>query len=340
MLIGINSKHMSETNKLWKGQKDGFVQALQYMKGRKEGAIKSLKTPWTRFNDAGTDGIEWNTLTVIAGRSGAGKTLVKDNIINKAFVLNKGENFRVLEFQFEMLARVTAIREFSSVIGKSYKYLCSANGELAEEDLQACYEYAKERVRYPIDVVEKPISSIEMKQVIMEYMEDHKYRDDDGVEHYTKTVVTLDHSYLVKLAPFEKDKHEMLFNLAEIFTELKRIYPISFIILSQLNRNIDTPERNEDGKAGNYVLSSDLFGADALLQHADLVVGLNRPGYYKIRHYGPDRYIINDETIMVMHFLKCRNGDVRMSFFRGNFEKMTVEEIPAPPTQEKRINTR
>jgi replicative DNA helicase len=330
---------MSEIAKPWKGQKDGFVQALHYMKGRKEGVIKSIKTPWEKFNDAGTDGIEWNTLTVIAGRSGAGKTLVKDNIINSAFVLNKGENFRVLEFQFEMIGRVTALREFSSVVGKSYKYLCSANGQLADADLQACYDYAKQRVGYPIDVVEKPRTVLEIKAIIEMYMEDHMNREGE-FPTYTNTIVTLDHSYLVKLAPFEKDKHEMLYNLAEMLTELKRLYPVSFIILSQLNRNIDSPERNEDGRAGNYILTSDLMGADALLQHSDILVGLNRPGYFKVRYYGPDRYIINDENLMVMHFLKCRNGDTRMSFFKCEFEKMRVVEIPAPPTQEKRINTR
>jgi replicative DNA helicase len=330
---------MSEIAKPWKGQKDGFVQALQYMKGRKDGVIKSIKTPWAKFNDAGTDGIEWNTLTVIAGRSGAGKTLVKDNIINQAFVLNKGESFRVLEFQFEMMARVTALREFSSVVGKSYKYLCSAGSPLADTDLQACYDYAKERVRYPIDVVEKPRTVSEIKTIIEMYMEEHASVIED-VKTYTNTIVTLDHSYLVKQATYEKDKHEMLYNLGEMLTEVKRKYPISFIILSQLNRNIDSPERNEDGRAGNYILTSDLMGADALLQHADILVGINRPGYFKIRYYGPDRYIIDNENIMVMHFLKCRNGDTRMSFFKCEFEKMSLLEIPAPPRQEKRLNTR
>jgi replicative DNA helicase len=115
---------MQNTNRPWKGQRDGFTEALQYMQGRQKGIIKSIKTPWPKFNDAGTDGIEWNTLTVIGGRSGAGKTLVKDNIINKAFDLNKGENFRVLEFQFEMLSRVTAIREISSIVKKYKNDLC------------------------------------------------------------------------------------------------------------------------------------------------------------------------------------------------------------------------
>ena len=84
------------------------------------GSIKSLRTPWDKFNDATTDGLEWHSTTVIGGRPGSGKTLIKDQIIREAFKLNPAENFRVLEFQFEMLARTSAIREYSSILGKSY----------------------------------------------------------------------------------------------------------------------------------------------------------------------------------------------------------------------------
>jgi len=324
---------MSESSKPWKGQREGFTQALQYMQGRQKGLIKSIKTPWSKFNDAGVDGIEWNTLTVVAGRSGSGKTLVKDNIINNAFVLNKGEEFRILEFQFEMIARVTAIREFSSVVKLSYKTLCSAAGPLDDQILQACYEYSKGRIKYPIDVVETPCTVSQIETIIVDYMETHVNKEG---EHpiYTNTVITLDHSYLIKTEDGQ-NKADMLYALGETLTKLKRRYPIAFIILSQLNRNIENPERNEDGRAGNYVLSSDIMGADALMQHADMVVGINRPGYFKIKFYGPDKYIIHDETIMVMHFLKCRNGDTRMSFFKAHFDAMTIHEIVAPPQQKR-----
>jgi len=322
----------------WKSQRDGFQQSLIYLKGRMEGLIKSIQTPWSKFNDATTDGLEWHSMTVIGGRPGAGKTLIKDQIVREAFRLNSAENFRVLEFQFEMLARTSAIREFSSVLGKSYKYLCSADGQLSNEDLAVCYEHAKERVKIPIDIVEEPITVNELKEVIVDYMNFHATKDDEGKFEFTKTIVTLDHSLLLKKAPFEKDKFDTLYNLGEAITELKRRFPIAFIILSQLNRSIDNPERNEDGKYGNYILESDIFGSDALLQHADTLIGLNRPGKQKIRFYGPDRYLIESDKILVMHFLKCRNGDNRMSFFRAEFEKMKVTEMDTPPQQERRIS--
>lgn len=323
----------------WRSQKEGFIDSLNYLKGRQEGLIKSIKTPWEKFNDASTDGIEWNSMTVIGGRPGSGKTLIADQIIRSAFAINKGQKFRVLQFQFEMLARVSAIREYSSYLGKSYKYLCSADGVLAPEDLTRCYAYAKSRVKYPIDIVDEPCTTSTFKKIIESYMEEHsEIIDEEKV--FTKTIITLDHSLLVKKESYEKDKYETLYNLSETITYLKRKYPIAFIVLSQLNRNIDSPERNEDGKYGNYILESDLFGADALLQHADMVVGINRPGKQKIRFYGPDRYIIEDDKVLVMHFLKCRNGDNRMSFFKAEFEKMQVVEADTPPTQEKRTLTK
>ena len=109
-----------------------------------------------------------------------------------------------------------------------------------------------------------------------------------------------------------------------------------FICLSQLNRNIDSPDRAIDGKYGNYVLESDIFGSDAMLQHADTLIGLNRPAKQKIRLYGPDRYIIEDDKTLVLHFLKARNGDTRMSFFKAAFETMEIHEMDTPAQQERR----
>jgi replicative DNA helicase len=336
----MDNKDKATPKKKWNSQREGFQDSLKYLQGRMHGHIKSLKTPWPKFNDATTDGIEWNTLTVIGGRPASGKTLIAEQIVRESFPLNPGENFRVLQFQFEMLARTSAIREYSSVVGKSYKYLCSADGKLSDSDLQKCYDYAKEKVKYPIDVVEKPCTIEEFKEIVRDYMLFHATYDSEGNMIMPKVLITIDHSLLFKKASYEKDKHDMLNNLGEALTLLKRQFPLSFIVLSQLNRNIDNPERSEEGKYGNYVLESDLFGADALLQHADTVIGINRPAKQKIRFYGPDRYVIEDDRVIVLHFLKCRNGDTRLSFFRAEFEKMKIVEMITPPQQEKRLSTK
>lgn len=332
---------------LWKSQEQAYKESLSYLKGRKEGQITSLVTPWTKVNEATVNGLEWHSMTVIGGRPGSGKTLMKDQIIRSAFDLNPGDNFRVLEFSLEMLAKNSAIRSYSAFLGRSYKYLCSADGELSDADFQRCVEYAKQMTKHPIDVVEAAPTVREFKSLITDYMMHHstltskpiykegKYVGQQDIREYKNTVITLDHSILVRREKSETT-NDMLFALGEAITALKRKYPIIFIILSQLNRNIDAPERNEDGKYGNYVLESDIFGADAMLQHADTVIGINRPGKQRIRFYGPERYIIEDMDQLVMHFLKCRYGEGGLAFFKAEFEKMSIAEGVVPPTQETR----
>ena len=297
---------MSKPTESWIGQYAAFNDALKYMYKRQTGEEKSIYTPWPKFNEATTDGLEWNTLTVIGGRPGSGKTLIKDQIIRESFALNPNDTFRVLEFQYEMVGRTSAIREFSSVTGKTYKQLCSAGS---------------------LDIVSTPMTVNQMREQIDMYMNQHKG---------TKTIITLDHTMLVKRAPYQNNTLDMLFELGEFFTQCKRDYPCLFIALSQLNRNIDNPERAIDGKYGNYILESDIFGSDAMLQHADTLIGINRPAKQKIRFYGPDRFIIEDDKTIVLHFLKARNGDTGMSFFKAKFASMQIEEMETPGLQEKR----
>ena len=330
----------------WKTQRESFIESLSYLDGRKKGQITSIKTPWKKVNDATTDGIEWHSTTVIGARPSTGKTLIKDLIVTGAFKCNPLMTFRVLEFQFEMLGKNSAIREYSQNLGKSYKYLCSADGKLTDEDFEKCRVYAKAKLLYPIDMIEEACNVIEFREIIEEYMKTHSTTmiernsttgKDETKIIYKNTIVTLDHSLLLDNSPYGDDM-SMLKTLGKTVTALKRKYPIAFIIISQLNRNIDSPDRNEDGKYGNFILPSDIFGSDSLLQHADTLIGLNLPKKQKLSYYGVERYIINqDPTILAMHFLKCRNGETGVAFFRTRFEQMMIEEMPTPPRQERRM---
>ena len=119
---------------------------------------------------------------------------------------------------------------------------------------------------------------------------------------------------------------------------MKKKYPVAFVVLSQLNRNIDNPDRQRDGEYGNYILDSDIYGSDALLQHADVVMGINKPSIRKIRQYGPERFLITDEDILVFHFIKSRNGTTRISFFQLDRSNMRIIEIPTPAQATKKMS--
>jgi replicative DNA helicase len=315
-------------------ERDALRKALLKMKARRSGELKSLKSSWPKFNDAFCDGLEWRTITVVGARPGTGKTLFMEQLISDIIEENQDHKFRVLKFQFEMLDETNGIRKLSLNTGSDYNTLMS-KGEPVDKDLYLrCVQYYEDSARNDvIDVVYDPCTVDEMCATIHYYMEAHK--DEEG--NYTNTLVTIDHSALFKVGKGQKDKFEVLYALGEAMTYMKKHYPVAFLILSQLNRNIDNPDRSKDGDYGNYVLDSDLFGADALLQHADVVLGINKPSIRKIRQYGPERFIISDEDTLAFHFLKSRNGTTRLSFFKLDRNSMRIIEIATPAQASKTI---
>lgn len=313
-------------------ERDALRKALLKMKARRSGELKSLKSSWPKFNDAFCDGLEWRTITVVGARPGTGKTLFMEQLISDIIEENKDHKFRVLKFQFEMLDETNGIRKLSLNTASDYNTLMS-KGEPVDKDLYLkCVQYYEQTENTDvIDVVYDPCTVDEMCATIHYYMETHK--DEEG--NYTNALVTIDHSALLKVGKGQRDKFEVLYALGEALTYMKKHYPVAFLVLSQLNRNIDNPDRSKDGDYGNYVLDSDLFGADALLQHADVVLGINKPSIRKIRFYGPERFIVNDEDLLAFHFLKSRNGTTRLSFFKLDRDNMRIIEIETPPQATK-----
>lgn len=329
----------------WQTKDSSYLETIKYLDGRRKGLIKSIKTPYSRFNSAGVDGWEWHSCVVICARPSGAKSLSKDEIVRKAFDLNPDIDFRILEWELEMVPQVTIIREFTSVLEKSYKFLCSADSDefgrkLGVEHLKQCYEYAQEKIKRTatsngskINVVYDPPTVKEFEQTIISYMEDFKQPDGN----YTPTIITIDHAR--KILRGSDTETEMLYKLGAVINSLKRKYPLIFIILNHLLREVDRAERNKPGEYANYITTSDIFGGDAWQQTADILIAFNIPAKQDLRFYGPSRYIMEEDTL-VAHFLKVRNGEPGMAFYRLEGAKMQMVEIDTPDKALKKTDNR
>jgi replicative DNA helicase len=320
-------------------ERDSLEKGLIKMKAKREGKLPALVTAWPKFNDAFCDGLEWRTITVVGARPGTGKTLFMEQVVSDIIEKNPDQEFRVLKFQMEMVDETSAIRKFGLITGADYNTLMSKDGKLVDKRLfEKCVEYYKQSASSDIINVIYDVCTVNEMCATIHY-ELERYKKLDG--KYPNMLVTIDHSALFKTDVGQRDKFEMLGALGEALTYMKKNYPVAFVVLSQLNRNIDDTKRQVEATYGNYVLDSDIYGSDALLQHADVVIGINKPSIRRIKKYGPEKFLIEDPDTLVFHFLKSRNGLTRISFFKLDRTSMRIVEIPTPAretTQKIQVN--
>jgi replicative DNA helicase len=315
-------------------ERDALEKAIQKIRARRKGELKSLKSAWPKFNDAFCDGLEWRTITVVGARPGTGKTLFMEQLISDIIENNTDQDFRVLKFQMEMLDETNGVRKLSMNVGSDYNTLMSKGEPVDEAVYWKCVEfYNKSKENDFIDVVYDACTVDEMCATIDYYVKKHK--NEDGT--FPNVLVAIDHSALFRVGKGQKDKFDMLGALGEALTMMKKKYPVAFVVLSQLNRNIDDIKRQEEGSYGNYVLDSDIYGSDSLLQHADVVLGINKPSVRRLKQYGPERYLISDPDTLVFHFLKSRNGLTRIAFFKLDRTTMRIIEIEPPGQATKKL---
>ena len=288
-------------------------QELKYIEGRKSGEIVSLKTPWSKYNQASLGGLEWQSIHLIAGMSGGGKTAIISQLEEGLIRLNPNEKFDILNFNFEMLARKLVGRKISGLTNLSVRDLYSVDDILTDEQLEAIKAHMKEMRGKPIFYCGIPGTIDEMKKTIKNHLNNRR----------RPLVVILDHSILIKKAKNERSMLESLYSLGAMYSELKKKYKIIFVVLSQLNRDIEGNDRRSS-PAMHFPIKKDIFGADAIFQHSDIVMVTHRPEMLNIEKYGPDSWPV--EGTIYWHFLKTRDGEPHIAAMVNKLKYNRVEE--------------
>lgn len=304
-----------------------LLEGLQYIDDRRQGRIKSFKTPWTGLNHAGIGGLEWGSMLTIGARPGAGKTMIVSQILRESRIHNPDQDFSILEFQFEMGDKQYAARQFAAEVALDYNQVLSSNKQLDDFAYKQMQKYladtrALEKQGIQRKLIKKPLSTPDIEKAI------RYYYDAMGAK---PMLVTIDHSWLIKKTPEEREKIQTLYNTAEMIMQVKNDLPIIVMMITQMNRTMEETSRLNPGIIGNYPTSSDIFGGDALMQSSDMVIALNRPHKMNINVYGPKKYVTNKDQIY-MHLLKTRNGgdDTNMLFMQAEFNRQRMLEIPEP----------
>lgn len=271
-------------------------EAVNYIAGRREHNITSLKTRWTKFNKQCMGGIEPNTVYTIAGISGSGKSSMANLIQTDIIDLNPNEDIIVLTFSLEMVGFRQVGRTLSNKLRRTTSTLYSSETDLDESTFKDVINVSNQLKKYPIYFVDNPSTPTQVNNIIRWFYD--KYVKDTN-KHF---VIIYDHALLTKQ---EGSTIETISELERVFIQAKKLPLTSVIQLAQMNRNIEQPERINN-PLSHYPMRSDLSSSDSIFQASDYVIVIHRPEILNIQEYGPNHLPVNNKVYL--HMLKNRDA--------------------------------
>lgn len=271
-------------------------EAINYIAGRREHNITSLKTRWIKFNKQCMGGIEPNTVYTIAGISGSGKSSMANLIQTDIIDLNPNEDIIVLTFSLEMVGFRQVGRTLSNKLRRTTSTLYSSETDLDESTFKDVINVSNQLKKYPIYFVDNPSTPTQVNNIIRWFYD--KYVKNTN-KHF---VIIYDHALLTKQ---EGSTIETISELERVFIQAKKLPLTSVIQLAQMNRNIEQPERINN-PLSHYPMRSDLSSSDSIFQASDYVLVIHRPEILNIQEYGPNHLPVNNKVYL--HMLKNRDA--------------------------------
>lgn len=278
-------------------------ETLKYIDDRRKGNIVSLKTRWNKFNEVCF--FEPNMIYTIAGTSGTGKSAFVNTITNDLIDLNPSQEIVILNFSFEMLSYRNVGRLLSNKLKLTTNELYSQLIPVQDEEYRLIKTTAQSFDNKEIYYVDTPMTVEKMEETILYY---HK-----NIANGKWLVIVLDHTLLVE----GDSERGTLIDLQKMFIRVKKLYKTSIIQISQMNRNIETPERINN-PVTHYPMRSDLSASDAIFQASDYVMALSRPEILSLQFYGTNRLPVKNKVYL--HLLKVREGEPCILCFENNLK--------------------
>ena len=271
-------------------------EAINYIAGRRDHNIVSLKTRWEKLNKQCMGGIEPNTIYTFAGISGTGKSSLCNTLTTDIIDLNPEQEVIILNFSLEMVGFRQVGRTLSSKLRKTTSTLYSSETDLDDETFRRVITVSNQLKEYPIYFVDDPGTPMQIEQIINDFYAEHVKGTG---KHF---IITYDHTLLTKQIG---SVIETTSELEKVFIRAKKLPLTSIIQIAQMNREIEKPERINNPSA-HYPMRSDLSSSDAMFQASDYVFVLHRPEILNIAEYGPNRLPTTNKVYM--HLLKNRDA--------------------------------
>lgn len=254
-----------------------FIYALQH------GKLSPLKSGIDHLDTICLGGLFPGMIICIVSRSGMGKTFTV-NQLRSNILSDKDRNVGMLLWNLEMEMKALLIQEFSKKIKNKTKAEI-LNTPPTQEELQIQKEVT-DGFRDPrLLRINTTMTPEDFYKVNREYI----LRNQDK---YDQLFILVDHIGILK----GSDKTESIHQTMEYVNQLKLEFSrkVTFIILGQLNRNIEARWKGKESNPMNVFPSSgDVYGSDAMYHYADVILSQVIPSSVHMETYG----VVNIERL-------------------------------------------
>ena len=229
--------------------------------------------------------------------------------------LNPKEDIVILSFSFEMLSSRQVGRKLSNKLHQTTSDLYSATDDISDSLLKAVEQEVEVIKKYPIYYVDEASTVNKIADTIA-YFQNTIAKD-------KWLVIFLDHTLLVN-SEDTNDERKIITALQKVFIKAKKVGKTSIVQLSQMNRNIEMPERILN-PTSHYPMRSDLSSSDSVFQGSDVIAVLSRPETLGITAYGPSKLPVKNKVYL--HFLKVREGKLAILEYENDLQYNNLIEV-------------
>lgn len=299
--------------------KEAIDSAVKEISDIQKKKIRPIRFRYDHLNKNTLGGLLPHTIIGIAGSSGSGKSftaqILEEDLFNPE--LNpQWEDIRLIRCNFEMPVRSLLLRRMSRATDLDIDELLEDIP--SEPNLKILKDVAdrerSERIFYYSDLVTPEMFEKDIEDFLVKVKA-------EGIENKKKitTVVSVDHMALIEA---QSDPKTAIDKLVKAMNKLKLKYNVIFVMLSQLNREINKRISNKMEQAPRR---DDLYQTDTMYHLADYIVVIHRPEMLGIDEYMwirpakydwiPDCFKVNPtaertsfktEGLVFWHYIKLR----------------------------------
>jgi replicative DNA helicase len=278
--------------------------AKNYIDESRAGKRIVFSTGWERLDRQLMGGLQPGKMYTIGGRPGSGKSQFSNQLLFN--VLDQAKRKLVVFYwSFEMPGYQQLMRIVSGDLNTGVY-------DMIQESASIEYKHILDKFKkYPIFFYNIPNTTVFFKGKINQFC---------SANPDVTLINIIDHTRLFTGAG-SKEEMQRITDVSKTCMETQAKHQTITVLLSQLNRNIESSER-----ANNQYqpLLSDIFGADAIGQDSHVVMMINRP----FDMYGIQEHYCNENPrgLMAVHIEKNREGELGMIPFQTYYPSFKLTE--------------